>query len=266
MLYAEWCMNKPSHTATFVNTSKLDYLVGHSSVYWFNEECKSIMERKGNILGCSNFPVSSNRFIIDLDDGLTSMKTVCEQLVARGLAYDVWSTGGKGFHIIVPMPMVEDLDLPYSQEQYARGIQGVSDFNIYRHNSLIRLPNTQHEKTGKYKTKVYSREGNKLDLPILVNPKRFTTWEINEKYTDTSYLKSGVNSLYKLLLDPPPVGSRHIRLWSCAKALFNSGLEYETVLDLLTNVNDTWDTDPKDDSDIKGIVDSLYGEGYEDNE
>lgn len=260
--FAEWNMKEAKHTAYFVDTAELDNLVGHATVYKYTEECKVIMENQGSIVGCSNFPVFTDKFMIDLDDGDESIRKVCQQLVDRELAYSVWSTGGKGYHLEIPCIDMFGIDVPHSQLEYAKTIDGVHDFNVYRHNSLLRLPGTIHQKSGKPKVKVYERPGNAVEIPIVRNPQRFMQWEGIEAHIPKNSLELGFRLLYRLMLEPPSIGGRHVALWSCASNLQSAGLTKDTVADLLLNVNRCWDVS-KGEPEIIKIVTDLYGDSHD---
>jgi hypothetical protein len=87
---------------------------GYSSVYAFYEPDARMIRMQGNSRGFARFPVYAECLILDIDGGDEQMKRVIPKLDAMGLGYQVYISGGKGYHIYIPHDPIYSPDLPYS--------------------------------------------------------------------------------------------------------------------------------------------------------
>lgn len=254
-LYREWCL-KPSHrrgcmlpvktVSRFCNAPD----AGYASVYCFKEQDAKEIIASQSSAGLSRYEVFTDTLTLDLDNGPAQLTYVQELLQLRGLGYSVFESGGKGYHVVIPLyQMMRGTNVPYSQRKWVEELDVGADLSLYQAGHIISLPGRLHPKTGKRKALISSQPGGLLSLPILTpEPPTFALGD-----SDQSELERGLWRLLSLLQGGPTPGNRHTAIWSTAKHFADSGLDYSTAADLLWAVNQTWD-EPKAREEVETAV------------
>jgi hypothetical protein len=225
---------------------------GYASVYMFDAEAAAAIKEAGNSSGLAQYPVYTNNLTLDLDQGEPQLARVREAI--KGLAYRVYDSGGKGFHVVIQLAeMMSGTNVPYTQRKWAEALNVGADLSLYQAGHIISLPGRRHAKTGRQKVLIDTVEGLPLALTLLDPPAR--TFSISE--SNQSELEQGLWRLIGLLRQEPGVGSRHVALWSTAKHFADAGLAFDTALDLLTEVNNTWQ-EPKPDDELNAALKQAY--------
>ena len=256
--FAEWGKTVRER-AFFVSVGTLKGRQGFESVYRFSANAAQVMQVRGSVAGCSNFPVYTDRVIIDLDDGITSAKKLKQILKEKDLAFLIYNSGNKGYHFVIPCKPIFDLDVPYTQKVWVESLNVNADLSLYRHNSMVRLPGTINEKTGKRKKLVYVNKGKKLIFnKLLENPERYNTWKGSENVISNSFIQNVFIKGLRLIREKPSPGRRHTELWSLANDFANSGLDLETAYNVILKINDSWGLDAKDESEVFRAVKEGY--------
>lgn len=258
----EWSNNR-YHTAKFFPLDEFEGVTGFTSVYAFSQEDAKTMEKNQTVAGCSNFKVWTDAFIMDIDDGGVSLPGVLERLKVLGLAHEVWLSGYKGHHVVVPCKPMSGLDVPYTQRKFAETFEGDIDLSLYRHNSLIRLPGTLHRKSTAdkelRKTLVGRHPGKRLVFNKQVrDPARDKVFSLEEGMFPDSWLEAGITRYQRLIGNSPGRGNRFTTLWSVAKALVQSGLSHDTILEMMGAVNATWGEDEHEESEVVRAVKEAF--------
>lgn len=257
MLYREWCLYPNTRRGCMLPLNVLAKFekaadAGYASVYMFDETAALEIRASGSSSGLARFPVYTDTLTLDLDKGEAQLKRVREAIV--GLEYKVYESGGKGFHVVIALDrMVSGTNVPYSQRQWVEALNVEADLSLYQAGHIISLPGRKHPKTGKRKRLTDSVEGRKLSLPLLDRPQP----QFSFQDTHQGNLERGLWRLLGLLQSEPGVGNRHTALWGTAKELADAGLEFDTVLNLLTEVNAKWD-EPKAAEEVKAAVTQAY--------
>ncbi len=224
---------------------------GYASVYMFDEDSAKAVIAEHSSTGLGRFPVYTSELVIDLDGGDAQLEVAERVLKERGLAYTLWSSGGKGYHVYIPhTKMLSGKGVPYTQRKYVEGMGIGADLSLYQHGRIISLPGRIHPKTGAKKMRVKFVQGIHLDLPLLVPPEPTFNFQANGGLDD---LEAGLWKLLDLLCNEPGVGNRHTQLWSTALHFADAGLSHSVALELLQKVNDTW-LSPKDAVELETAV------------
>ena len=257
MFYREWCL-KPHHrrgTMLPLNViAKFEKApdAGYASVYMFDAAAAAAIKAAGSSAGLARFPVYADTLTLDLDKGAEQLARVEQKLA--GLAYRVFESGGKGFHVVIPLAeLISGTNVPYSQRRWVEALDVEADLTLYQAGHIVSLPGRKHPKTGRRKTLVKEVEGAPLRHPLLDAPS--PVFSISD--ADQSELERALWRSLALLRQEPGVGNRHTALWSTAKHFADAGIAYDTVLDLLTEVNTTWD-EPKAQEELEAAVKQAF--------
>jgi len=259
MLYREWCQRPQLRKGLMVKADALSVFMrgrdtGYCSVYLFNEADAKQIEASRSSKGLSQYEVHSDCVFIDIDTGDRDLRACTDRLRSMGLGYTVYSSGSKGYHVVVPLTdIVSGKDVPYSQFKWVQGLGMQFDPTVYRPNSLIALPGRLHPKTGIPKRLIETVDGAPLDLPIVVAPALNTRYE-----ADSDALGRAITQLGMLVLNPPDEGGRHVSIWKTAKSMAEAGIAEDTTLDLLRVINESWET-PKSEQGLIEAVRGAYG-------
>lgn len=244
MWFREWSPDN-YHTVYFCPVKDIIGAKGFASVYAFKKQDVETMKANQSVAGCSNFEVWADRLILDLDDGEASIEPLENELKKRKLAYRIWLSGYKGYHVEILTNALSGLDLPYNHFLYAQTLCPKTDPSVYRHCSLIRLPNTLHKKStpnNQLRKKIIKTvSGGKIVFNSLVrNPNRDFTFNLPDEFFSDDWLEVGLSQYSRNINKSPPVGRRYLTLWSCANNLKKAGLSYDAIRDLLLLLNKSW--------------------------
>lgn len=238
-----------------VRLASASFTIGYASHYMFPKkvalEARELQSSRG-LRGM----VGGYYLVLDFDNGNNQVKQAETQLISMGLGYDLYSSGGKGFHIYIFHECIWSKHLPYSHYHWVNSIFDLEiDLSIYQHSRLIALPGRVHKATGRRKKLLKSVKGNLLDLPIVEMPKRELMAFKREEKTDQ--LMHGLLRCITLLQAEPRRGNRHTALWGTAKDLLGGGLHPKAVYDLLSKINDQWDNSKEGDEVIEAITQAI---------
>lgn len=248
--YLEWCEKWNQRDGTFLPQDLVTSRTGFRSVFGF--ETQPISSK-----GLAQYPVYSDTLFVDFDDGLESpgyLKLITI-LTYNEFNFKSYASGSKGVHVHVQIEPMYGLAVPYSQKVFMQGLDVGCDLSIYRPSSLIRLPGTVHDKTGKRKEQI--NEGQGIDL-LRIEQKElatFTQVEVN----DENLFYVAMTRTAGLINNEPPTGTRSLTLWSLTKNLANAGISFETSLEIAYTVNASW-RNPKPESEVLRSVKQAYNQ------
>lgn len=231
-------------------------LQGFRSVYGFSQEDAASIRQSGNSKGFVAYPLISDCLFIDLDHGESHVKQTEEFLKSKNVAYQLYSSGGKGFHFHIPHKLLQGYDIYKTHERYAKKICGDAyDPSIYRPGSLIRLPNTVHKKTGKQKELITVSLGQSLKIVHKDDDRVYTSRGIYTSSEDI--LPMSLCQALAYCNNTPVRGKRYMTLWSLGSSLVEAGFSRESIFDFLLIINNSW-ADKKPADEIYRCVDDVY--------
>lgn len=251
MYYREWSRGI-FHTGVFLPVSKIQAIVqnsdtpGYSSIYSFVNKPTSASNLGG-------LEVSADCVTLDLDGGLPDLVKAESILQAHGLGYEVWESGGKGYHVHIHHDETRSIHLPNSHKEWVDNLGLPNDPTLYQHGRLFSLPGNAHPKTKKKKTLVKQVEGDKAVIVI----KESQAPVFNFKEAGGMELQSALFRLLNLCGASATPGGRHMAMWQMAMDLRRAGLSYETAEELLQGVNSQWQN-PKSEEEVKKAVQGAY--------
>lgn len=230
-MYYEWCSEPNQRNGTFIPIEELNSKVGFRSVYGFKEQ-------PNQSKGLNKYSVFSDTLIMDFDDGLEGeVLKVLDILIKEELTYYLYNSGNKGCHLHIPIVSMYGDSVPYSQKKFVEEHNFNCDLSIYKHSSLIRLVGTIHKKTGKLKELINFNEGAILEIPYMEEPKQKFK-NVKPRQDDILYI--ALTKCAKLVGMSANPGERTNTIWSISRNFFDSGISFDTALELAYSINSTW--------------------------
>jgi hypothetical protein len=255
MLFLEWTP-RPSHTAILV-PKDTELKPGFRSYFLFDEEQKVFITNQGNMQGLDQLAVYSDTLFIDIDNNRNCMKKGREFLTKQGIQYQLYVSGGKGYHFVIPLQETyQHISLPMIHRLWVEQLDIDADLSIYRHAGLFRLPGTIHQSTRRKKRLLEARKGDNLSLDIgieLPKPKRVITHD----YTSE---EDALRQTVFAMINEPGCGGRYLTFWKLAKGLEEAGFSQEFSYELLQAVNNNW-ANPKELTEIERALRGVYNNG-----
>lgn len=230
------------------------YNSGYRSHYMLARTDALEVRSRGHSRGFAEFEVAAIGFIIDLDDGDASVEEVEARITAKGWKYNLYFSGGKGYHFELFHDLMQSRALPYSHLKFVESWCPEADMSLYQHGRLISLPGRIHERTRKPKKLIKSVEGDLVTIEIKQPPVDAFHFAPNGGLTE---FQVGLDRLANLSVCEPTPGNRHTSLWGASKELANAGVPYEVCLALVLEVNERWQH-PKSEADVTTSVGQAY--------
>lgn len=261
--FVEWCPKFSSRSGRMLSLKGLAFLLtgskdtGFSSNYVFSKQDADEIHTLGSSRGFSQYKVGAWHICLDLDEGKPQLDAVLSKLDAEGYGYWVYMSGGKGYHVYVPMDrFIISEHLPHSQKLWVEAVGLEVDTTIFQHGRIISLPGRVHHKTKVKKSFVLQKPGRPATVEIVERP--LVEYNFSGDIGEGDPVHNAINGLSLLLSAPPSVGHRHTRLWGAASDFARAGFDFNTTLGLLTRINDEW-TDKKTVEELHAAVKQAYG-------
>jgi hypothetical protein len=194
--------------------------------------------------------VAADRVTLDIDNP-DDINTVLEKLDSLKLGYEVWDSG-RGYHVVIPHEMISDARLPYSHRCWVEQLGLPVDYSLYQHSRILRLPGAVNAKTGRRKQFVERVDGVKPTIELR-SPPVFAFQPDGGLKTIATVL----NHFQRLALSEPLPGNRHTQIWSAARSACDAGLSSSATLEILTEVNNSWQH-PKELNEVEKAVIQAY--------
>lgn len=259
MLYREWTLKPTQRRGVMLPLHRFDSILrskdpGYASMYAFSETDAQEIITSQSSAGMGRYSVYADTLTIDLDNGDEQLQLLEPILEKQGLAYVLWASGGKGYHVVLPHGQMHCSPfLPHSQRVWVEGLGVGADLSLYQHGRILSLPGRIHPKTGKPKALVKYVTGQDLKLKIVEPEIRFD-FQSNGGLDD---LEAGLMKCLQSLADEPSPGNRHTRLWSTAKHFADFGMSYEFTHELMQKVNEQWHA-PKATEEVTTAVNQAF--------
>ena len=254
-LFREWAQRLNDRNGYMLPVEEIAHLVnftnnpGFSSLYAYSEEDAMIIKESGCSRGYDRFVPSSDFLAIDIDTGEEDL--ILAEDILKGYGYEVWSSGSKGYHIILKHELIRDKRLPYSHSRVVKDLGINADFSLYQPGRIFRLPRCIHQKTGRRKALVRTVEGGLIDVPLLEKP----PIEFSFSFGGDGDYKTALGKLWSLAEEGLEEGARNNRMWNVASSLVNAGFELDAVFSFLSTVNNN-QISPLSEDELKQVVGS----------
>ena len=233
-------------------------LSGHTTLFQFDSNVAEHIKERGHSKGFHKFPCTSRMLVMDCDHGDKGMLEISGILQALDLRHYIYNSGGKGFHIYVPLSeRMSGVYVPYSHKMWIKdhGLGHLADMGIYETGHLIAAPGRVHARTGRKKVYVREVPGKHLTIPY-VEPEIILPGI--DFAGEPDKLLMGISGLQDLI-EQPKQGHRHTRIWSVSLALAEAGMPQATCEGIMTFLNSTWDSPKEDDEVIVSVSQAYHG-------
>lgn len=260
MFYVEWTSTPENRRGRMVSMDALSILLnlsnpGYSSIYLFKEEDALKIKESGNSSGLNKFEVGGAFLVVDIDNGKEGLDKLTHVLNKQELSFEVWESGGKGYHVYIPHEFCMSEHLPFFHKKTLESLlplaDSIVDMSLYQHGRLLSLPGRVHPKTKKKKTFLYKSNGSRKIELIKLPPK--PEEQKLKLSTDENMLTKGLERVISMIQSPPMPGNRHTAIWGAAKDLLEGGLSKNSVLEILLGVNESW-LEKKLESDVQMAI------------
>ncbi len=203
----------------FVKLDELAGKQGFRSVYAYDEGTVCLVRERGSAANIGDREVYSDKLFLDFDD--VGCADTIEMLCDLRVAFSVWTSGNRSFHIHVQLVPMVGQDVPYSQKHWVQHkVPDKADLTFYHAAGQFRLPGTLHEKTKQRKLKIETYEGEPLELPRAA------------RVIPTSQLQASRESgvfMARILRRQNEPG-RRVFAWHLAKTAHEEGVPYDEAL------------------------------------
>lgn len=228
---------------------------GYTTHYMFPEKVGREARKLQSSKGLAK-TVGGYYLIMDFDDGVTQIPATEKELQKLGIGYDLFQSGGKGFHFYLYHDLLWSPYLPYSQKHWVLNNLSVEpDLSLYQTTRLVALPGRVHRETKLRKVLIKSVPGKTLALSIIQPPEK--ELRVFKRKEQKEQLIQGLLRCITLLHAAPKIGNRHTALWGTSKDLLQGGLHPKAVHDLLSQINNYWEKNKDDKEVIKAIEQAI---------
>lgn len=241
------------HTANFVPVVDLHDYTGYRSVFAWSSEHTAEAKTAGTVKVLKDKPAFTDTIFVDFDNNEKGALAFKKDLDDEDLLYEMYTSGGRSIHFHILTVPVYDIRVPNSVKKFMQNFLSHGyDQSVYNYCSLFRLSGTIHEKTGKPKELIdrggfYSLELNLVEPDkIAIIPADHDALAVAMALY-SNYIGSGVAE-----------GGRYTVQWKVAKAFQEAGLSFDTVLELVLAMDESWKTLSKGPTETKRAVTDAY--------
>jgi hypothetical protein len=261
-LYREWTEHPYSRKGLMLPVAEIKkYLKwkqsGYTSLYMFGGDAADALRNSGSSKGMGAFKTYARDLVIDCDKGDDGLREILTRLDAKQYEYSIWRSGGKGYHIYLPMD--EEMYAkftPYSQKRWVvdEKLDTWADMSLYRADRLLSAPGRIHAKTGKRKEFIEFSPGRKITVKYR-EPETLPFTDIGD-VSDKGLLAMAALK-YADITDQPQEGYRFQCLWSCAQMFRDAGISRDCTEELMVKVNSLWENG-HDESEVMRALQEAY--------
>ena len=209
-------MGKPKLSSSHISSNFM-------SVFQYPQQTYDYIIKQGSMKDLKGQEVYCDELLIDVDDP-SQFALVDSVIQDHGFNYTKYSTGGRSYHWHISIQPMLSIHTPFSIKHFLAGL-GLTeavDTSFYHPAGQFRQEGATHQKTGKIKTLVASRQGVVPTIPIVVEPEP----EIDEEVSEDTHTKFmyGV-----LLLSDVGKGKRYHRLYAIVRHGLKLGYDPSSI-------------------------------------
>ncbi len=218
---------------------------GFRSVYAYTTETRDRIIAERSTAGLTREPVYSDTLFCDFDN--CEPDALLQHLYDEGIGAKVYDSGGRSWHVHVPIEPMFGADVPWSQRVWMERVAPRADVTFYHQAGQYRLAGTRHEKTGGYKILVRELPGTRtLTIPVVARP---AASQPSVGYGGTFFAH---------LLRPQLEGSRRVYVWHLAKLAHKEGVPFVVAVERILWWNKMFCRPELEQPVIEGKIRDVY--------
>lgn len=155
---------KRTGAPNLLSKDEFEGLGGFISVFGFGPEAAHFVSQTGRTSGIGSFPLYADTLYLDFDDNEEAMERSTKTLYNLGNSFRLYDTGGRGYHIHIPIVPIHRVGLNYYMKKVCADLFPGADLSIFKSTGVIRLPGTYHSKTGKSKVLKAAYTGKVMNI------------------------------------------------------------------------------------------------------
>jgi hypothetical protein len=227
--------------------------MGFISVYGFDQDTKDIIDAQGGTYGLRGQNLYSNLLYIDIDDNDALAVVVRDTLLEMQVTFDMYHTGGRGWHFHIPIEPMSGPDVAYRQKRWVAHHFPGTDISLYKTSGIIRLPGTYHSgHPGNRKMLHRRNKANLLKIDLSDLPVTVGKWQVEESDYDTEAI------LDSLLMKEASLGGRNNAIYARAMLFAKLNEPLEDAVRVLTVYNDSLVHPPVSPNELMTTIKSAY--------
>lgn len=233
-----------------VRLSELDGYTGFRSVFAFSTGVAERIRAEGSTSGLRDEAVYADTLFVDFDssDGANFR----DYLIANGIAFERWHSGGRGTHFHIPIQPIYGSWVPRACKEWLRERAPDSDLSFFHQAGMYRLPGTFHAKRpGQFKHLLASSDGETLQIkaPAAAALARLAAAPDAETTREQFFL---------MLTERKGEGHRRPFIWRLATVAAEIGMEFDEAVEHLAFWNDNYCEPPHELDVLVKQAESAY--------
>jgi hypothetical protein len=245
--------NSKFHTAEFIPVEDVVNHTGYRSVFAWSREDADAARAAGTVKVLKDRPAFADTIFVDFDNNEKGALAFKDELETQDVLYEMYTSGGRSIHFHISTMPVYDALVPNSVRKFMQNFKQYGyDESVYNYCSLFRLTGTLHEKTGKPKELIETGGFYYIDLQ-LVEPDRIVIVP-----TDHDALSVAIAIYSNYIGGGVAEGGRYTVQWKVAKAFQEAGLSFDTALELVLAMDESWKNLSKGPEETKRAVKDAY--------
>jgi len=191
LIYYEYRPHKKRHGKVDLRTKdRIGGVGGFISVFGYGPATSEMIKDQNGTYGLANTKLNSDLFYLDFDDNDDAYHLSLTTLDTLGVQYKAYHTGGRGYHIHIPIEPIQRVGLGHLMKKIAEEKFPGSDLSLYKTSGMIRIEGTKHVSTGGKKMQVLDKPGKVLNLDSIKLESKFVpTLYTNEESKDALRVK-----------------------------------------------------------------------------
>ena len=220
----------------------------YRSMFAYPSSTAELIRKQGNMKNLDGKMVYCDTILIDIDkeEHVQEVHNIIESL---GYGYTMYTTGNRGRHYHIPIKPIQGVNVVYSVKHWLQsvGLWNLIDNSVYRPAGQFRAIGAKHQRTGKLKQAIGSKQSDKILSIALLSPPPVARplWQLQEGTPESKF------NFYLNLLAERGCGQRHQHMYIVFKSAQQAGLDRETAEDCVRWWNATFAETPHSDAAVE---------------
>lgn len=224
---------------------------GFISLFGFPEPVTQLIQKQRGTFGLATTKLYSAMVYLDFDNADEAARASERWLRDRSIIYALYNTGNRGWHVHIPIVPLYEIGVVERIKEFVGKTFPGADMGIYKSSGIIRIPGTQHAKTGHRKVQVRCNlQGTLLSVPVATRQTPVYQYDAEDGHAgvklDQAMMLFGIQGEMK---------NTAYKIAGYAKKAGKDSHEASELLHLWSN---TMCPSPLKDFEISGIITSAF--------